>query len=147
MTAESKQRAIELLHRGIEMAREQGRPWWIVGMLETAIKALEQDEYEELAIRLLAIGYGWKETEHPTLAEQVAELRKRLADQLREQRRAAGKKKAGCTRADPAVVRARIEELQAQNPRIQEQAIDEIIAKEFRVKGRTRREYRKKFWQ
>ena|SRR5688572_14780688 len=146
MTAESKERAVALLRRGVEMAQEQGRPWRLRRSLETAILALERDENEELVIRLLAVGYGWAETE-------VAVLRKRLADQLREQRRQAGRQKAGRTKCIGGYtreqyrekVRARVVELRAQG--LQEQQIDNIIAEEFGVKGRTRRDWRKKFWQ
>jgi hypothetical protein len=148
MSAESKQAALDLLHRGIEMARAQGRPWWITLSIETAILALEQDEHEELAIRLLSIGYGWKETEHQTLTKEVANLRKRLADQLREsreQRRRAGQKKTGHTKANKEAVRSEIEELRKQG--LQEQQIDPIIAEKFGVKGRTRRGWQKNFWQ
>jgi hypothetical protein len=160
-TASSKQRAIDTLERGIDMARRQARPQWIFDLFDVAIEALTQDDYELLTNALLALGSEWKERER--LLENIrykrvlheAQAREReLRDQhkldaearereLQDQRRNAGRQKRGKTKADPRAVIARLEELQSR--RTPMKTIEDIIADEFNVKGRTLREYRSKY--
>jgi hypothetical protein len=139
------------------MAKEQHRPASIFALFDTAIDALDRDDYELLTHALLALGSEWKERERLLESvryrlavkehrEAMADLERKSAEELRRQRQNAGRKKRGKTKADPPAVVARFEQMQGQRMRIK--AIEGVISKEFGISGSTLRTYRRKFfWQ